>query len=104
MHATLLTAATDILVIAGVAAMATAALNCKDAPFKVSLGVEYDDNSLVATETDDAIGTLRKLQPALSKPVDGNQKTLSVDVDMAAVMPPLVEIQASDLIAHAKAI
>ena len=103
MPATLLTAASDILVIAGVAAVATAALSSKDAPFKISLGAEYDDNSLVAFETNDAIGTLEKRQSTLWKHADGDKKMLIVDVDTVAVTPLLVETQEGDLIARAKA-
>ena len=101
MPATLLTAATDVLVIAGVAAMATAAFTSKDAPFRISLGAEFDDNSLVASETDDAVGTLEKHQSALRKHADGDKKMLTVDV--ATVTPPLIETQRSDLIVLAKA-
>ena len=103
MPATLLTAASDILVIAGVAAVATAVLSSKDAPFKISLGAEYDDSSLVASETNDAIGTLEKRQLTLWKHADGDKKILIVDVDTVAVTPLLVETQESDLIARAKA-
>ena len=104
MPATLLTAASDILVIAGVAAVATAALSSKDAPFKISLGAEDDDdNSLVASETNDAIGTLEKRQSTLWKHADGDKKMLIVDVDTVAVTPLLVETQEGDLIARAKA-
>ena len=103
MAATLLTAATDILVIAGVAAVATAALSSKDATFKISLGDEYDDDSLIASETDDAIGTVEKRQSNLWKHADGDKKMLIVNGDTVAVPPPLVETQESDLITRAKA-
>ena len=103
MPATLLTAASDILVIASVAAVATAALSSKDAPLKISLGAEHDDNSLVASETNDAIGTLEKRQSTLWKHAGGDKKMLIVDVDTVAVTPSLVETQKSDLIARAKA-
>ena len=104
MTATLLTAATDILVIAGVAAVATAALSSKDAPFKTSLGAEYDDNSLVASEINDAVGSLENCQSPFGKLADGDKKMLTVNVDTVAVTPPLLETQESDLIARAEAI
>ena len=100
MPATLLTAATDILVIAAAAAVATAALSSKDAPFKISLGAEYDDNSLVASET---TGILEKCLSTRWRHANGDKKMPIVDVDTVAVKPPLVETQESDLIARAKA-
>lgn len=103
MSATLLTAASDILVIAGVAAVVTAALGSNEAPFKISLGAECDDNSLVASETNDAIGTLEKRQSSLWKHADDDKNMLIVNVDEVAVTPPLVEIAESDLIPCAKA-
>ena len=103
MPATLLTAATDILVIAGVAAVATAALRSKDAPFKISFGAGCGGNSLVASETNDAIGILEKRLSTPWKHANSDKKMPIVDVDTAAVKPPLVETQESDLIARAKA-
>ena len=102
MPSTLLTAATDILVLAGVAAVAAAALSSKDAPFKISLGAEYDDDSLVASEIGTG-DTLEKRQSTHWKHAQGDKKMPFVGVDTVAVKPPWVETQEIDLIARAKA-
>lgn len=105
MPSTLLTAATDICVIAGVAAVATAAINSKIAPFTISLGAEYDDDSLVAAETDDAVATPRQPQSPLQQYADDDddKKELTVTVTEVAVTPPLAEMEGSDFFASAKA-
>ena len=101
MSSTLLTAATDICVIAGVAAVATAAINSKFAPFKTSLGAEYDDDSLVAAETTGTPGQHQSpLQPYAD---DDDKKALTVTVTEVAVTPPLAEMEAGDFFAGAKA-
>ena len=106
MPSTLLTAATDICVIAGVAAVATAAINSKIAPFTISLGAEYDDDdSLVAAETDDAVATPGQPQSPLQQYAhdDDDKKELTVTVTEVAVTPPLAEMEGSDFFASAKA-
>ena len=102
MPSTLLTAATDVFVIAGVAAVATAALNSKITPFKISLGAEYDDGPLVAVETDDVV-TPGQHQSLLQKYADDNKETLTVNVNEVAVTPPLEEMQGGEFFAGAKA-
>ena len=104
MPSTLLTAASDICVIAGVAAVATAAIHSKIAPFTISLGAEYDDDSLVAAETNDAVGTSGQHQSPLQPYADdGDKKALTVTVNEVAVTPPLAEMEAGDFFAGAKA-
>ena len=88
MPSTLFTAAIDIFVIAGVAAVATAILNPKNAPFKISLGAEYDDDSLLAPETNDAGGTQEQHQSTLHKRANDNKKTLTVNVNEIIGTPP----------------
>lgn len=103
MPSTLLTAATDIFVIAGAAAVATVALNSKKAPFRTSLGAEYDDDSLVAAEINDAVGTPEQQQLPLQKHADDDKKAPIVTVTEVAVTPPVAEMQGGDFFAGAKA-
>ena len=104
MPSTLLTAATDICVIAGVAAVATAAINSKIAPFTISLGAEYDDDSLVAAETNDAVATPGQPRSPLQQYADDDdKKALTVTVTEVAVTPPLAEMERGDFFASAKA-
>ena len=103
MSSTLLTAATDIFVIAGAAAVATAAYNSKIPPFKTSLGAGYDDDSLLAAETNNATGTPGQHRPPLQKNADNDNKAITVHVTEIAVTPPLVELQGGDFFADAKA-
>lgn len=103
MPSTLLTAATDIFVIAGAAAVATAALKSRKAPFRTSLGAEYDEDSRVAAETDDAVGTPEQQQSLLQKHADVDKKAPTVTVNEVAVTPPVAEMQGDDFFAGAKA-
>ena len=103
MPSILLTAATDIFVIAGAAAVATTALSSRRAPFRTSLGTEYDDDSLLADETDDAISTSEQQQSPLFKLVDNDKKSPIVTVSEVVVTPPLAELQGGDYFAGAKA-
>ena len=101
MHSTLLTAATDIFVIAGAAAVATAALNANKARFRTSLGANYDDDSLLAAETNDVIGIPELQRSPVRKHTDNDKKAPIVTVTEIAVTPPPVE--GGDFFAGAKA-
>ena len=101
MPSALLTAATDIFVIAGAAAVATAALNSKKPPFRTSLG--GDDDSLLAAEIDKTVGMPELRQSSLQKHADDDQKAPIVSVNEVAVTPPVAEMQRSDFFAGAKA-
>ena len=104
MPSTLLTAASDICVIAGVAAVATTALNFRLAPFKVSLGVEYDDDLLIAAEINNAVGIPRQHESSpLEEYADEDKEMLTVSVNEVAVTPPLAEMEGSDFFAGPKA-
>ncbi len=98
-----LTAASDIFVIASAAAVATVALNSKIATLKISVGSEYDEDSLVGAEANDSVGTLGQHRPPLQKNADDNKKAPTVTVTEVAVTPPLTEIQGDDFFASAKA-
>lgn len=101
MPSTLLTAATDIFVIAGAAAVATAAINSKRVPFMTSLGAEHDDDSLLAAETSD---THKLRQSPFQKHADNEKKAPTVTVKEVAVTPPVAEMQeGGDFFASAKA-
>lgn len=100
MPSTLLTAATDIFVIAGAAAVAAAAL--KPAPFRTSLGTEHDDDSLIAAETNDAVSTPEQQQSPLEKHADDDKKAPTVTISEVAVTP-VAEMQGGDFFACAKA-
>ncbi|KAF6240006.1 hypothetical protein HO173_001614 [Letharia columbiana] len=102
MPSTLLTAATDIFVIAGAAAVAAAALNPKKAPFRTSLGTEHDDDSLIAAETNDAVSTPEQQQSPLEKHADDDKKAPTVTISEVAVTP-VAEMQGGDFFACAKA-
>lgn len=103
MPSTLLTAATDIFVIAGAAAVATVALNPKKALFRTSLGAECDDDSPVTAEISDAVGTPEQQElPVLQHP-DDDKKAPIVTVNEVAVTPTVVEMQGGDFFAGAKA-
>lgn len=103
MPSTLLTAATDIFVIAGAAAVATAALNFEKAPFRTALGAEYEDDSLLTPETKYAISTPRQQQSPLQKHADYDSKAPTVTVREVAVTPPAAELQKGDFFAGPKA-
>lgn len=100
MPSTLLTAATDIFVIAGVAAVASAAINSKRVAFTTSLGAEHDDDSLLAAETSNAV-LLR--QSPLQKRADNGRKGPTVTVEEVAVTPPVTEMEGDDFFAGATA-
>ena len=103
MSSTLLTAATDIFVIAGAAAaVATAALNSEIGPFRTTLGAEYEDDSLLAPETKHAISTARQQQSPLQKHVDYDSKAPTVTVNEVTVTPPAAELQKDDFFAGPK--
>lgn len=99
MPSTLLTAATDIFVIAGAAAVAAAALK---PTFRTSLGTEYDDDSLIAAETNDAVSTPEQQQSPLEKHADDDKKAPTVTISEVAVTP-VAEMQGGDFFACAKA-
>ena len=103
MHSTLLTAATDIFAIAGAAAVATVALNSSKARFRTSLGANYDDDSLLAAETNDAIGIPELQQSSVQKHADNDKKAPIVTVKEIAVTPPVAEMQGGDFFAGAEA-
>ena len=103
MSSTLLTAATDIFAIAGVAAVATAALNSGKGPFRTTLGADYEDDSLLAPETKYANGTPRQQQSPLQKHADSDSKAPTVTVNEVAVTPPATELQKGDFFAGPKA-
>ncbi|CAF9903109.1 MAG: hypothetical protein ALECFALPRED_000134 [Alectoria fallacina] len=103
MPSTLFTAATDILVIAGAAAVATAALSSKKAPFRTSLGAEYDEDSPLAIEFRDAVGLPEQQQSTLQKLTDDNKKAPTVTVTEVVVTPPAVEMEGGDFFAGARA-
>lgn len=102
MPTTLLTAATDIFVIAGAAAVATAALNSKRPSFTTTLGADYDDTPL-ATETHNAVGVPELQQSLFQKHADDDKKTPIVSVSEVVVTPPAVEMQSADFFAGTKA-
>ena len=103
MPSTLLTAATDIFVIAGAAAVATVAVRSRKPSFTTSLGTEYDDDSLLAAEINDAVGTPEQQQIFLQKHVNDDKKALIVTVDEVVVTPPVAEMHGGDFFAGAKA-
>ncbi|CAD6573703.1 MAG: hypothetical protein ASARMPREDX12_006210 [Alectoria sarmentosa] len=103
MPSTLFTAATDILVIAGAAAVATAALSSKKAPFRTSLGAEYDENSPLAIEPRDTVGLPEQQQSTLQKVADDDKKAPTVTVTEVAITPPVAEMEGGDFFAGAKA-
>ena len=103
MSSTLLTAATDIFVIAGAAAVATAAYSSTIPSFQTSLGAGYDDDSLLVAETNNATGTPGQYRPSLQEKADNDNKAVTVHVTEIAVTPPLVELQGGGFFAGAKA-
>ena len=104
MPSSLLTAATDIFVIAGAAAVATAAFKPQFMSFETSLGAEYDEDSPVAIETNDAISAPEQCQSPLEEVAGYDKKAPIVTVTEVAVTPPLVaEIQEGGFFAGAAA-
>ena len=103
MPSALLAATTDILVIVGAAALATAVLNPNEGPFRTSLGAEYQDDSPLAAETDDAIEMPEKQQLRLRRHADHDKKAPIVTVTEIDVTPPAAEMQGHDYFAGAKA-
>lgn len=103
MPSTLLIAATDIIALAGAAAVATAALNSKKVLFRTTLGAEHEDDSLLGSETNNAIGTSQRPASPLQKHADDGSKAPTVTVTEVAVTPPAAELQKDDFFADAKA-
>ena len=104
MSSIILAAATDVLVIAGAAAVVTAALKSQKASFRTTLGADFDDDSLVLTEDrEDAVGTPQRHGSSLQHHVDDDKKAPIVTVDEVAVTPPMVETLGSGFFVGAKA-
>lgn len=101
MPCTLLTAASDVLVLAGAAAVATAVLNSKNAPFRTSLGTEFEDDSLVPADIDDAIGTHEQQPSTLQEHARRDKKAPTVTVTEIAVTPSTAEMRKDDFFAGA---
>ena len=105
MSSIILTAATDIFVMAGAAAVATVALKSQKASFRTTLGADYDDDSLVSWENrEDAVGTPQRQGSSLQHHVDDDKKEPTVTVNEVAVTPPPVEMLASGFFVGAKAV
>ena len=104
MSSIILAAASDILVIAGAAAVATVALKSQKASFITTLGADYEDDSLVSSEDrENAVGTPQRQEPSLQHHVDDDKKAPIVTVDEVAVTPPAVEMLGSGFFSGAKA-
>ena len=94
MPSSLLTAATDIFVIAGAAAVATAAFKPQCAHFETSLGAEYDEDSPVAIETNDAVSAPEPCRSPLEEIADDDKKAPIVTVsEVVVTTPPVTEIR-----------
>ena len=104
MSSIILAAASDILVIAGAAAVATVALKSQKASFRTTLGADCDDDSLVSSEnTEDAVGTPQRQGSSLQYHVDDDKKAPTVTVEEVAVTPPPVEMLGSGFFVGATA-
>ena len=100
MSSIILTAATDIFVIAGAAAVATVALKHQKASFRTTLGVDDDDESLVSSvNREDTVDTRQRQESS----IDDEKKAPTVTVDEVAATPPAVETLGSGFFVGAKA-
>lgn len=103
MPSTLLTATTDIFALAGAAAVATAVLNSNKGLFRTTLGAEYEDDSLLDSETNYTTGTPQRPLSPLQKHADDGSKAPTVTVTEVAVTPPAAELRKGDFFASPKA-
>lgn len=104
MSSIILTAATDIFVMAGAAAVATVALRSQKVSFVTTLGTDFDDDSLVSSENgEDAVGTPQLQASSFQHHVDDDKKAPTVTVDEVVVTPPPVEMLGSGFFVGAKA-
>ena len=104
MSSIILTAVTDIFVMAGAAAVAIVALRSQKASFITTLGADYEDDSLVSSENrEDAVGTLQRPGSSLQHHVDDDKKAPIVTVDEVTATPPAVEMLGSGFFVGAKA-
>ncbi|KAM0803605.1 hypothetical protein BDR22DRAFT_886439 [Usnea florida] len=101
MSSIILTAATDIFVIAGAATVATVALKSQKASFRTTLGADDEDDSLVSSENrEDAVDTRQRQKSS----INDDMKAPTVTIDEVAATPPAVETLGSGFFAGVKAV
>lgn len=78
--------------IGGAAALATARPQLQNGCIEILSGVEYDDDSLVAAELNDALGTPKQQQSLLQSHANDDKKAPTVTVNEVAVTPHVAEM------------